>query len=76
MKNRVQSLFFLSALVLFLSVGISLTAQQTTPPANGARPTGATAHIGSACTATAIANSSNAEPTPGADARSDHSAVS
>ena len=33
MKNRVQSLFFLSALVLFLSVGISLSAQQTTPPA-------------------------------------------
>jgi Protein of unknown function (DUF5818) len=31
MKNRVQSLLFLSALVLFLSVGISLDAQQTTP---------------------------------------------
>jgi hypothetical protein len=32
MKNRVQSLLFLSALVLFLSVGISLNAQQTTTP--------------------------------------------
>ncbi len=31
MKNRVQSLWFLSALVVFLSVGISLNAQQTTP---------------------------------------------
>ncbi|MGA8617306.1 MAG: DUF5818 domain-containing protein [Candidatus Sulfotelmatobacter sp.] len=31
MKNRVQPLWFLSALVLFLSVGISLNAQQTTP---------------------------------------------
>ena len=38
MKNRVQSLFFLSALVLFLSVGISLTAQQTTPPATAPDP--------------------------------------
>ena len=32
MTKRVQSLWFLSALALFLSVGISLTAQQTTPP--------------------------------------------
>jgi outer membrane biosynthesis protein TonB len=31
MKKRVQSLWFLSALALFLSVGISLSAQQTTP---------------------------------------------
>jgi outer membrane biosynthesis protein TonB len=31
MKSRVQSLCFLTALVLFLSVGISLNAQQTTP---------------------------------------------
>jgi outer membrane biosynthesis protein TonB len=31
MKNRVQSLCFLTALVLFLSAGISLNAQQTTP---------------------------------------------
>jgi hypothetical protein len=31
MKKRVQSLWFLSALVLFLSVGISLNAQQTAP---------------------------------------------
>jgi hypothetical protein len=31
MKKRVQSLWFLSALVVFLSVGISLNAQQTTP---------------------------------------------
>jgi uncharacterized protein YdeI (BOF family) len=32
MTKRVQSLWFLSALALFLSVGISLNAQQTTPP--------------------------------------------
>ena len=32
MKTRVQSLCFLSALVLFLSFCISLNAQQTTPP--------------------------------------------
>ena len=32
MTKRVQSLWFLSALALFLSVSISLTAQQTTPP--------------------------------------------
>jgi len=31
MKNRIQSLWYLGALVLFLSVGISLNAQQTTP---------------------------------------------
>jgi uncharacterized protein YdeI (BOF family) len=31
MKKQIQSLWFLSALVLFLSVGISLNAQQTTP---------------------------------------------
>lgn len=31
MKKQVHSLWFLSALVLFLSVGISLNAQQTTP---------------------------------------------
>jgi hypothetical protein len=31
MTKRVQSLWFLSALVVFLSVGISLNAQQTTP---------------------------------------------
>lgn len=32
MNKRIQSLWFLSALALFLSVGISLSAQQTTPP--------------------------------------------
>ncbi len=31
MKNRIQSLWYSGALVLFLSVGISLNAQQTTP---------------------------------------------
>ena len=31
MKHRVQSSCFLTALVLFLSLGISLNAQQTTP---------------------------------------------
>jgi uncharacterized protein YdeI (BOF family) len=38
MKNRIQSLWYLGTLVLFLGVGISLNAQQTTPqspsPAN------------------------------------------
>lgn len=38
MKNRVESLLFLSALVLFLSVGISLNAQQTTTPATTPDP--------------------------------------
>jgi hypothetical protein len=32
MKKPIQSLWFLSALVLFLSVGISLSAQSSTPP--------------------------------------------
>lgn len=32
MKKPIQSLWLLSALALFLSVGISLSAQQTTPP--------------------------------------------
>jgi outer membrane biosynthesis protein TonB len=32
MKKRVQSLWFLSAVALFLSVGISLSAQETTAP--------------------------------------------
>lgn len=32
MKKQIQSLWFLSALVLFLGVGISLSAQTSTPP--------------------------------------------
>jgi hypothetical protein len=31
MKKRIQSLWFLSALILFLSVGVALNAQQTPP---------------------------------------------
>ncbi len=38
MKKRLQSLWFLSALVVFLSVGISLNAQQTAPPAQTTDP--------------------------------------
>ena len=33
MKKQVRSLWFLSVLALFLSVGIGLSAQQTNPPA-------------------------------------------
>jgi len=36
--KKVQSLWFLSALVLFLSVGISLSAQTTTPPSTTDTP--------------------------------------
>src|SRR5258705_13152313 len=33
MKKQLRSLWFMSALALFLSVGIGLNAQQTSPPA-------------------------------------------
>lgn len=54
MKNRVQSLWFLSALALFLSVGISLNAA-TNAADNNAGSTGTTTYGGSACATGGIA---------------------
>ena len=82
MKNRVQSVLFLGALMLFLSVGLSLSAQQTpqsqpptadqpAPPATEQAP--ATSQTPPAQTqdpATKSAPDAQAESTPSADVQS------